>query len=125
MGPVALDTNVVLGFLDPDDAHHARATEAMREFRDAPKVLPAIAYAESLVHAVAEGRDEGVERFIRLGGVDVVPLDRSTARYAAELRARFGTINIADAAVLATAVQRGAFLLTFDAQLALARDRVP
>jgi predicted nucleic acid-binding protein len=122
MGAVALDTNVVIGFLNPSDVHHADAMALMEEHHDAPKSMSVVAYAESLIHPVAEGRAEGVERFFERARVDVVPLDRATARRAAELRAAFRAINIADALVLATALDRGEQLLTFDDRLARARD---
>jgi predicted nucleic acid-binding protein len=123
VGPVALDTNVVIGFLDPDDPHHREAATLLGEHRDAPISMSAIAFSESLVHAIEHGREDRVQQFVVRAGVEIVPFDGRLAHDAAALRARLGSINLADAGVLATALDRGARLLTFDQALERARDR--
>ncbi len=53
MGSVVVDASVVLGLLDPADAHHSSATRAVKKVRaDGDEIiLPASALAEVLVGA--------------------------------------------------------------------------
>jgi predicted nucleic acid-binding protein len=118
MGPVALDADVAIGFLDPRDAHHDRAVAKLRELRRRPLVLPAAAYSETLVKPLADGTADLVEEFIDAFDVVVVAADRAVARRAAELRARHQGLRLPDALTLATAQLQQAELVTFDARLA-------
>jgi predicted nucleic acid-binding protein len=59
-----------------------------------------------------------VEQFVDGLRIEVVPLDRTIARRAAELRAEHAGLRLPDAMVLATADLREAGLLTFDDRLA-------
>lgn len=118
MGPVVLDANVVIGYLDGADALHERAVTALQERLDAPLLMSTLAYAETLVHPLRRGRAQLVEDFVARGRVELVPVDRGVAREAASIRSRLGSVGLGDAAVLATALLRGADLLTFDASVA-------
>jgi len=115
---VALDANVVIGFLDPGDAHHEDAREAILGCGRAALSIAASAYADALVRPLARGCDAAVEAFVADLGVEVVALDRRLAREAAALRAAQPALGLPDAMVLAAARARDARLLTFDARLA-------
>ncbi|MDZ7577496.1 MAG: PIN domain-containing protein [Candidatus Nanopelagicales bacterium] len=112
MGPVVLDTSVILGLLDPEDSHHPAALQLLEELRrDAAQVhIPASAFAETLVGAARIGQAEmdRVERFVDLLVDSIVPLDRVIAREAAAIRARHSSIRLPDALVIATARAIGA-----------------
>ena len=119
MGPVALDANVLIGFLDSTDALHARAVDTLGSLLEAGAevVVPASAYAEVLVHAFREGDEDHVEGLVDHAPLTVVAVDRPAARLAASLRASHRWLTLADALVLAVAQSRRAELVTFDEQL--------
>ncbi|MGH7881359.1 MAG: type II toxin-antitoxin system VapC family toxin [Candidatus Dormibacteraceae bacterium] len=105
MGTVVLDTSVVLGLRDPQDAHHAAAVTAIHGSRQAGDrlVLPCSALAEVLVGASRLGvaAVNGMEEFVD-AIIDVVyPIEREGARVVASYRARYPTIRLPDAFVLA------------------------
>ncbi len=119
MGSVVLDASVVIGLIDPHDAHHDRAVadlEACADRRD-DLVIASSAYAEALV--VPLRQDEGglVDGFVDEAQVTVVALDRALAHAAAVLRARHRSLRLADALALAVARGLGARLLTYDDRL--------
>ncbi|MPZ27024.1 MAG: PIN domain-containing protein [Micromonosporaceae bacterium] len=107
MGRVVLDTSVVLAVLDPDDALHHAAVDAMRRHRDrhAQFTLPASALAELLVGAARRGDGELQTRRQQVTAAfgSPVPLDEPVAVTAARLRARHRFLRLPDALVLATA----------------------
>jgi predicted nucleic acid-binding protein len=117
VGTVALDASVAIGFLEPGDAHHERAVAALRELRGSRLIIAASAYSETLVRPLATGVGESVEAFFDRLQIEVVAIDRETARRAAELRAEHRSMRLPDALVVATAQLRGAELLSFDRRL--------
>lgn len=129
MGAVVLDTSVVIGFLNTDDAHHKAATVGIAEHRDAFHrfVLPATVLAEALVSAarrnparVTQVRDLIDSLF---GPVRVV--DETVAVEAARVRARHRSVQLPDAVVIATGVVDGATqILTADRRLGRVERRV-
>jgi len=119
MGAVALDADVLIGFLEPTDAQHDRAVELLASFL-APGhrlYIGASVYAEALVRPLQLGRPEVVEDFLSAARVEIVPVDESVARVAAGLRAEHRSLRLPDALSLACALARGAALLTFDERL--------
>lgn len=120
MGMIVLDAGVVIALLDANDSHHAAARDALaaRATAGTELVLPASAYAETLVGAFR--RDEAsagiVDELLDTVPIAVQPIDRTTARQAAQLRATHaGHLRLPDALVVATAVALGADeLLTTD-----------
>lgn len=58
-----------------------------------------------------------VDEFLAAVGANVVDIDRSLARTAAQLRARHRRLRLPDAVAPATALQRNAQLLTLDRDL--------
>jgi predicted nucleic acid-binding protein len=126
MGTVVLDTNVLIGVMDPADDLHASARRGLAAWLgpDHDRLIPTIVYSELLVHPIRAGVQQAAEdRLLRLG-VNLIALDTTLARRSAEIRARFGSVTLGDAVVLATALEHGSHLLTFDAQMQLAWERV-
>lgn len=116
----ALDASVIIGFLDPADAHHSRAARLVAELlatRD-ELITSAAAYAEVLVEPSRSGLTAVVDGFLDDARVGVVAIDRDCARAAAGLRARHATLRLPDALSLANALLHDAELVTFDRRLA-------
>lgn len=120
MALTILDAGVVIALLDELDVHHAAAVDAVREAYAAGDelVLPASAYAETLVAPLRRGAAAAavVDDFLDALPARVAPITRVIARAAADLRARHGrALRLPDALVVATAVELGADrLLTTD-----------
>jgi predicted nucleic acid-binding protein len=116
-----LDASIVIAVLDPADAHHAVAAEALRTCLAARDrfVLPASAYAEVLVGPYRRGPEAvaTLNAFLDALPCDLEPVGRATAGRAARLRADHGpTLRLPDALVLATALE-------IDAARVLTTDR--
>ena len=119
MARVALDSDVVIAFLDAGDDQHERAVAALRPALAAgDKILvPASVYAEVMVRPLQRGREQAVDDFLQAADAAVVPIDRDIARRAAGLRARHRSLRLPDALSLATALASDAELLTLDRRL--------
>ena len=117
MGLALLDTSVVIGALNRDDALHQAASQAIRVERDRHALaISALSYAEILVGPLrAGGRAvEVVERFA--AQVRIVELSPAIARLAAELRATRG-LKLPDAVIVATGLRLEAdVIMTADAR---------
>jgi predicted nucleic acid-binding protein len=120
VGAIALDADVLIGFLNRDDAHHAAARKliATAERGGDRLVIAASVYAEAIVGPLRAGRADEVDEFLTALGVEVAPIDRELAREAARLRARHRTLRLPDAMALAVARRAKAELKTFDRRLA-------
>ncbi len=128
MGEVVLDSSVLLGFLDPDDAHHAAALRVVTAAVTAGDtiVLPASALAEVLVGAARQGPEvrAAAERRL-LEAVDRLhPVDRDVAVHAAEIRARHQAVRLPDALILATGRAVDGRVLTADKRWVAVDGRV-
>jgi predicted nucleic acid-binding protein len=119
MGRVAVDADVAIAFLDPADAQHERAVEALGSHLATGDdvLIAATVFAEVIVRPLQHGTEGKVEEFLTAIGADVVDVDRTLARRAAELRARHGSLRLPDALSLATALANGAQFLTLDRDL--------
>lgn len=129
MGAVVLDASVLIGVLNPSDAHHETASAAIADRRRAADtfVLPATVLAETLV-ATARHRPAKLDEVRSLldalfGPVRAV--DETVAVEAARLRARYKSVRLPDALVVATAlVDDAAEVLTADVRLKRVDKRV-
>ncbi|HEX5465827.1 MAG TPA: PIN domain-containing protein [Candidatus Limnocylindrales bacterium] len=122
MGLTVLDAGVIIALLETGDAHHHEARAALtvaRERRDR-FVMPASAYAETLVAPFRQGHAAAdvVDEFLDALPATVEPASRTIARCAAELRATHGNrLRLPDALVVATAdVLHADLILTTDAR---------
>jgi predicted nucleic acid-binding protein len=114
---VLLDASVVIAFLDPDDALHDEAVDALTEHQHDELVIPVSVYAEILVAPYRRGADAvaEVEAFLADFGIRTEAMTPAIARTAAQLRGRVRSLRLPDALVLATADELGAAsLLTGD-----------
>jgi predicted nucleic acid-binding protein len=120
VGAVALDADVLIGFLNRDDAHHSAARKLIAAAeRDGERlVIAASVYAEAIVGPLRAGRAGEVDAFLAALAVEVMPVDRDLAREAAQLRARHRTLRLPGAMALAAARRAGAEFKTFDRRLA-------
>jgi predicted nucleic acid-binding protein len=116
---VALDADVVIGFLDPSDAQHERAIAELEAHLTGGDdlLIGATVYAEVIVGPLRNGTDAQVDEFLGAIGAHMVDVDRDLARRAAQLRARNRTLRLPDALSLATALVGRAELLTLDRSL--------
>jgi len=120
-----LDTDVVIGALERQDAHHEAASEALLGMTDSGVTLHlcVINYAEALVRP-AEHPDTLARAIQALGSlaVKLESPDPAVARDAARLRSM--NISLADGFALATARRLSATLATFDARVRNAANKV-
>src|SRR6266851_8251898 len=129
MGSVVVDASVVLGVLDPNDAHHGSATRAIRRARVSGDdiILPASALAEVLVGAgrLGAGAVRTTEAFVDTIVDQVHSIDRSVARSAAVYRSAHKALRLPDAFVLAVGATLNAdTVLTADTRWAKVDRRV-
>jgi predicted nucleic acid-binding protein len=116
MAVTVLDASVVIAFLDANDAHHSAVVEAIGKTSGQSLVLPASAYAETLVDPWRAGADAitVIKGFLAELGVRIEPLTAEIAERAARLRSKHRGLRLPDALVLATADALDATALTAD-----------
>lgn len=102
MALTVVDASVVVGLLDSSDPLHAPATEVMLEHAGDDLRLPASAYAECLVAPARSGRLELARSRLAELELQSEPLTAAIAERAARLRARFRSLRLPDALVIAT-----------------------
>jgi predicted nucleic acid-binding protein len=105
MAVVVFDSDVLIGFLNRQDAHH---TAAVAVVRDAVKpgnrrLLCAVSYAEILVGPLRTGAQATVEQMLTQLAIEIIQVDMALAQRAAAVRARTN-LELPDAFALATAV---------------------
>jgi predicted nucleic acid-binding protein len=111
LGVVVFDSDVLIGFLNRDDAHHRDAVDWVRDAM-APgmrRMLCAVNYAEILIGPLRIGAQDRVKQMLAQFAVETVAVDMALADRAAAVRARTN-LKLPDAFALATAIhaeQRG------------------
>jgi predicted nucleic acid-binding protein len=102
---VVLDSDVVVGFLDRQDALHEAADAAVRELVRGQRLLASVVtYAEVLTGArVGHHHEDEVAGFFAGLLSAVLPVDVAVADKAADLRSRSKALRMPDALILATA----------------------
>jgi predicted nucleic acid-binding protein len=105
VGLILLDSTVIVGFLDADDALHKVTVARFREIVGShPLVASVISYAEvmtgvSLGHHPKKHVDGFFDTFVK----DLLPIEKPVAARAATLRGRRKSLPMPDALILATA----------------------
>lgn len=119
MARIALDADLLIAFLDPGDAQHARAVDELRPRLAAgdEMFVGATVYADVIVRPIQRGAEGTVDGFLDAAGIRLVPIDRAIARRAAQLRAQHRSLRLPDALSLAAALANDAVLLTLDKKL--------
>lgn len=102
---ILLDSTVIVGFLDADDALHKAAVARFREIvAVAPLAASAIGYAEVMTGAqLGHHREDRVAGFFDVFIRETIPVDRAIAGRAASIRAVRRALAMPDALILATA----------------------
>src|SRR3954451_1760970 len=104
MGVVVFDSDVLIGFLNRDDAHHPQAVDWMRE-ATAPRTrrwLCAVNLAEILIGPIRAGVEDRVTQMLTQLDIETIPVDAALARRAAAVRSETG-LKLPDAFAVATA----------------------
>ena len=119
MGAVVLDAGVLIGFSNPNDAHHQAVVDEMRRAAAVGHsfCVPASALSEYLVIPARGGAATVTQALgiVRRLPADVVPLDENVATDAALIRAQHPALRLPDALVIATArVHAADVLVTTD-----------
>lgn len=115
---IVLDASVLIGLLDPRDAHHADAIELLADLSDELVVHP-LTLAEVLVGPTRSGHERDVMTDLASIGVQTANLGSDEPLLLAGVRVDHG-LKMPDACVLATAVHYDAPLASFDTQLTAA-----
>lgn len=119
---VVLDSDVIVGFLDLDDALHDAADAAVRDVIGEHRMLvSAVTYAEVLTGARLGHHDvAAVAGFFAELTSAILPVDVPVADRAAELRSRFRSLRMPDALILASADTEASvdLIITGDQQIA-------
>jgi predicted nucleic acid-binding protein len=105
VGLILLDSTVIVGFLDADDALHEVSVARLRELAGAqPFVASVISYAEVMTGAeLGHHPGERVVGFFDALVRDLIPVDRDVATRAAKIRGKRRSLPMPDALILATA----------------------
>jgi predicted nucleic acid-binding protein len=107
MGVVVFDSDVLIGFLSRDDAHHQAAVDRVRVSM-APgtrRMLCAVNHAEIMIGPIKAGKEarELVWQMLVQFSIETINVDVDFANRAAVVRARTG-LKLPDAFALATVV---------------------
>ncbi len=105
MAVIVFDSDVLIGFLNANDAHHQDAREWLRTalVPGTRRLLSAVNYSEILVGPIKAGRHDRVEEMLVRFGIETVAVDMVLAERAAAVRARTG-LKLPDAYALATCI---------------------
>jgi predicted nucleic acid-binding protein len=110
---VLVDSVVVAGYLDRDDAFHTASDQRLRSLAGRDRLIASVVtYAELLTGAGTGHHEEDLVRgfFAELVD-DLLPVDRPVAERAAGLLAAKAGLRLPDAMILATAERCGADLV--------------
>ncbi|MEJ7893720.1 MAG: PIN domain-containing protein [Solirubrobacteraceae bacterium] len=124
MGVVVFDSDVLIGFMSPDDAHHGEAVEWMRRaWRPGMRRwLCAVNLSEILIGPLRAGTHARVDMMLVKFSIETMRVDKALAERAAAVRARTG-LKLPDAYALATTIH-GEKLGWTDVELASFDERV-
>src|SRR4051794_32894447 len=104
MAVVVFDSDVLIGFLNRDDAHHTDAVARVRTAL-APgtrRMICAVNYAEILIGPLRAGAQERVQQMLVQFNIETIEVDMALAERAAAIRAQT-KLKLPDAFALATA----------------------
>ncbi len=102
---ILLDSTIIVGFLDADDALHEVTVARFKEIVGShPLAASVISYAEVMTGvALGHHPEERVEGFFDTFVKDLVPVDKPVAARGATLRGERRSLSMPDALILATA----------------------
>ena len=108
MAVAVFDADVLIAYLNSEDANNTKAVERMRQALEARtrRLVSAVNYSEVLIgplrHAGSAGADTVDAMLVRFG-IETIQVDLALARRAAAVRVRTG-LKLPDAYALATAI---------------------
>jgi predicted nucleic acid-binding protein len=105
VGLILLDSTVVVGFLDADDALHDATVPRLKELAGKHSFAASvITYAEVMTGvSLGHHKRSTVDTFFDAVLADLLPVDRHLAARAAVLRSKNISLRMPDALILATA----------------------
>lgn len=121
-GVIILDANVLIGFLDATDPHHAASMELLERHFVEGFGASVLTVAEALVHPTRVGRGDAALAALRRIGVRSIPVAESDAAALAHVRNEY-RLRMPDAVALQAARSTASALATFDEALASAASR--
>lgn len=116
---IILDANVLIGFLDGDDPHHAASVDLLERHYVDGFGSSVLTVAEALVHPTRAGRQGSVMAALDSIGVRVIVLEPADAAPLARVRSTY-RLRMPDAVALYTAMTTGSRLASFDATVVAA-----
>jgi predicted nucleic acid-binding protein len=114
---VVVDAGALIALLDENHKHHRWAFGMFQATLGLGLVMPALTYAEVLVHPTRAGQADTFENNIAGLGLDIRPIFDTDTRGLAEIRAE-SSLKMPDAIVLQLALAEQATLATTDTSLA-------
>ena len=114
---VVVDAGALIALLDENDKHHRWAFGMFQSTLAFGLVMPALTYAEVLVHPTRSGQADTFEQNIAGLGLDIRPIFDTGTRSLAQIRAE-SSLKMPDAIVLQLALEEQATLATTDKALA-------
>jgi predicted nucleic acid-binding protein len=113
---IVLDASVLIGHLDGNDRHHARARDLLEASGGSPLGASPISLAETLVAPARTGRLGTARAALERIGISELALAADSATRLAELRANTGC-KLPDCCVLLAAQEHQGRVASFDADL--------
>lgn len=113
-GTIVLDASVLIGHLDNNDPHHARAVRLLEASDGQVLGASTITLAETLVAPARAGRFADAQSALSRLGVRELALDDEAASRLARLRADLG-VKLPDCCVLLAAQEHSGAVASFDA----------
>lgn len=131
MAVVVFDSDVLIAFLNADDANHLDGVTEVRVSLEAGtrRLISAVNYSEILVGPLRSGREETVQQMLVKLGIEIIVVNEALAERAAAVRA-MTNLKLPDAYALATVVDAenrgldGVRIASFDEQVLKARAKL-
>lgn len=118
------DTSWLIALFNPEDSHHKQALRELEELNSAP-AMSSLVLAELLVdfESSDSGSVSGTLQQIQKSFSTIYSVTVEIAVRAAEIRST-QKVSLADAIVIATALEEQSHILTFDKNLKAAYERI-
>ena len=118
------DTSWLIALFNPEDAHHKQALRELEELNSAP-AMSSLVLAELLVdfESSDSGSVSGTLQQIQKSFSTIYSVTVEIAVRAAEIRST-QKVSLADAIVIATALEEQSHILTFDKNMKAAYERI-
>lgn len=119
---IVLDVNVLIAFLDANDAHHEASLQILEGHAVEGFAASVLTVAEALAHPTRVDRQDAALAALRRIGLNILPVDPGDAAPRARVRSQYG-VRMPDAVALCAALSSGSALATFDDALIAAVER--